>query len=140
MRNCWRPGKNDQTDLLKDNKEQKMAFTKEELERYRKIVNAYMEKRWPPVYLRDQVDLSFRIKNHSIETFEIRAAFNDPQRMVEIPIAKTTWVKTQQIWRVFWQRADLKWHRYAPQPGVKSLEDLLMLWKRTNTLVFMADS
>jgi hypothetical protein len=110
---------------LKGNKEQKVAFTKEELEQYRKIVNAFIEKRRPPVHLRDQVDLSFRIKNQSIEIFEIRAAFNDPQRTVEIPVAKTTWVKTQKVWRVFWPRADMKWHRYTPQPEVKTLEEFI---------------
>lgn len=102
-----------------------MAFTKKELERYRKIVSAYVEKRRPPVHLRDQVDLSFRIDNQSIELFEIRSAFNDPQRTVEIPIAKTTWVRTQEVWRIFWQRADMKWHRYTPQPEVKSLEEFI---------------
>ena len=100
-----------------------MAFTKEEFERYRKTVNAYVERRRPPVHLRDQVDLSFRINNPSIELFEIRSAFNEPQRTVEIPIAKTTWVRTQGVWRLFGQRADMKWHRYTPQPEVRSLEE-----------------
>ena len=82
-----------------------MAFTNEEHAQYRKIVNAYVEKRRPPVHLRDQVDLSFRIQNQSIEIFELRPGFNDPQRMIEIPVAKTTWVRTQKVWHIFWQRA-----------------------------------
>lgn len=102
-----------------------MAFTKKELEQYRKIVNAYIEKRRPPVHLRNQVDLSFRIQNHSIEILEIRSRFNDPQKTIEIPIAKTTWVKSQEVWRIFWQRADMKWHRYDPLPEVKSLEEFI---------------
>jgi uncharacterized protein Usg len=36
-------------------------------------------------------------------------------------------VKAQDVWRVFWQRADLKWHRYDPAPEVPSLEDFLQL-------------
>ena len=102
-----------------------MAFTNEELARYRNIINAYVEKRRPPMHLRDQVDLSFRIQNQSIEIFEIRPKFQDPQTMVEIPVAKTTWVRTQKVWRVFWQRADMKWHRYPPLPEAKSLEEFI---------------
>ena len=99
-----------------------MAFTNEELEEHRKTVSAYIEKRRPPVHLRTQVDLSFRIENQSIEIFEIRPRFNDPTRVIETPIAKTTWVKSQKVWHVYWQRADMKWHRYTPQPEVKSLQ------------------
>lgn len=102
-----------------------MAFTKEESERYQKVVEEYIEKRRPPMHLRDQVDLSFRIQNQSIELFEVRPRYNDPQSRIEIPVAKTTWVRTRNLWRVFWQRADLKWHAYPPQPEVKSLEEFI---------------
>jgi hypothetical protein len=102
-----------------------MAFTKEELEQHRKVVKDYVDRCRPPVHLRNQVDLSFRIENQSIEIFEIRSRFNDPNSVVEIPIAKTTWVKSQNVWRVFWQRADMKWHRYLPLPEVKSLQEFI---------------
>ena len=71
-----------------------MAFTKEELDQYQAVVSAYVEKRRPPVHLRSQLDMSFRIENQSIKIFEIRPGYNDPQSVVEIPIAKTTWVKS----------------------------------------------
>ena len=102
-----------------------MAFTKEELDQYQKVVRAYVEKRQPPVHLRSQVDISFRIDNQSIEIFEIRPRYNDPQSVVEIPIAKTTWVKSRKVWRVFWQRADMKWHSYPSLPEVKSLQEFI---------------
>lgn len=103
----------------------KMAFTEEELEQYQKIVNVYIEKRRPPARLRNQVDLSFRIEKQSVEIFEIRARFDDPLKRAEIPIAKTTWVNTQKVWHIFWQRADMKWHRYDPLPAVKTLEEFI---------------
>jgi hypothetical protein len=65
------------------------------------------------------------ILGNSIELLEIRSRFDDPQKMVEIPIAKTTWVKSQQLWHIFWQRADMKWHRYGPLPEVKTLEEFV---------------
>lgn len=57
-----------------------MAFMKEELDQYRKTINTYIEKRRPPEHLRNQVDLSFRIQNQSVEIFEVRPRFNDPQK------------------------------------------------------------
>ncbi len=78
-----------------------------------------------PIHLRNQVDMSFRIENQSIEIFEIRPGFNHPQSVLEIPIAKATWVKSRKVWRVFWQRADMKWHSYPPLPEVKSLQEFI---------------
>lgn len=36
-----------------------------------------------------------------------------------------TWVNTQKVWRIFWHRADMIWHRYAPLPEVKTLEEFI---------------
>lgn len=77
------------------------------------------------MHLRSQVDLSFRIKNQSIEIFDIRPRLDDPLKIVEIPIAKATWVNTQKVWRIFWHRADMRWHRYTPLPKVKTLEEFI---------------
>jgi hypothetical protein len=32
-----------------------------------------------------------------------------------------------KTWNVFWQRADLKWRRYEPEPEVGSLDEFLQL-------------
>jgi hypothetical protein len=41
---------------------------------------------------------------------------------MEHPVAKTTYVRSRGVWRVFWMRRDLKWHRYEPAPEVKTIE------------------
>lgn len=46
---------------------------------------------------------------------------------MESPVAKATYVKAQKIWKVYWQRADLKWHRYDPDPEVKKIEEFLVV-------------
>jgi hypothetical protein len=30
-------------------------------------------------------------------------------------------------WKVYWQRADLKWHGYQPVPAVRTIEEFLRL-------------
>lgn len=47
--------------------------------------------------------------------------------MLEHSVAKATYVKTTGLWRVFWKRSDLKWHRYEPEPAVPRIEDFLAL-------------
>jgi len=104
-----------------------MAFCEFETKRFERIVLKFIEKRRPPPHLRDQVDLAFRIHGQSIEIYEIRPWWNDKTRKIEEAIAKATYVKTQRIWRVYWQRADLKWHRYEPAPEVDTVEQFLAL-------------
>lgn len=102
-----------------------MAISEFEIKRYEKIVGDYIEKRRPPAEVRDQVDLGFRIKGQSIVIFEIREVWNQPDQKVEIDIAKATYVKRHKIWKIYWQRADLKWHRYDPTPEANSVEEFL---------------
>ena len=102
-----------------------MAFSEFEIKRYEKVVGAWVEKHRPPAQMRDQVDLGYRIKGQSVEIFEIRPFWSDPSEKIEESVAKTTYVKCQDYWKVFWQRADLRWHRYDPDPIVDTLEEFL---------------
>jgi spore coat polysaccharide biosynthesis protein SpsF (cytidylyltransferase family) len=104
-----------------------MALSEFELKKCEKVVGVFVEKRRPPLHVRKQLDLGFRIKGQSVEIFEIRPLWNDPKKKIEEAVAKTTYVKNSKEWNVYWQRADLKWHRYDPNPSVKSLEEFLDL-------------
>ena len=103
-----------------------MAFSEIETKRYEKQVGEFVEKRRPPEDIRDELDIGFRIKGHSIEIFEIRPSFFNPKVTMESPVAKTTYVRTQNVWKVFWQRRDLKWHAYIT-PEVRTLKKFLEL-------------
>ena len=104
-----------------------MSLSAFELQRTKKLVAAFVEKHRPEPHIRPNLDLSFRQDGQSVEIFEIRPVWNKPKEKIEIPIAKATYVKTRQCWRVFWQRSDLKWHRYEPVPEVRLVEDFLAL-------------
>ena len=102
-----------------------MAFSEFETKRIHKILGRYIEKNRPPENVRDEVDLSFRLTGQSVEIFEIRPLWNDPKEKIEESIAKATYIKSRNLWKVFWQRADLKWHRYEPDPEVDSIEEFI---------------
>lgn len=87
----------------------------------------FLDKRRPPENLRQQVDLDYQIENQSVIIFTIRQHWQQKDKKIESPIAKTTWVKTEQKWKVLWMQSDLKWHSYSPDPKVDTLEDFLDL-------------
>ena len=104
-----------------------MALSELERKRYERAVAKFVEGRRPPPDIRPQLDLGFRLEGQSVEIFEIRPAWRRPNEKVESSVAKATYVKRTEEWRVYWQRADLKWHRYEPCPTTSSIEEFLQV-------------
>ena len=100
-------------------------FDELEKKRIETLVGAFVARRRPPLHLRREVDLDFRLKGQSIEIFEVRAAWQGDAKMHEIPIAKATFVRTRSVWQLYWQRRDLKWHGYGPLPEAKTIEEIV---------------
>lgn len=106
-----------------------MAFSEFEIKKLEKTVGAFIEKQRPPVSLRKELDLAFRIENQSVFIYEVRPAWRQPNEFIEQNVAKATFVKTQNLWKIYMQRADLKWHTYEPVETVKSIDDFLTVVK-----------
>lgn len=105
-----------------------MAFSEFEAARARKVVGAFVEARRPPAHVRPQLDIGYRIAGQSVEIFEIRPVWRGkPGETRERSVAKATYVRTVDQWRVFWMRSDLKWHGYAPVPAVDTVEAFVEL-------------
>ena len=103
-----------------------MALREFETKRLEKIVGALIEARRPAPHIRSQLDRAFRITGQSIEIYEVRPRWRGaPGEIMEQAIAKATYVRTQNLWRVFWMRSDLKWHGYEPAATVKSIDEFL---------------
>ncbi len=107
-----------------------MPLSEFEKKKYEKEVRAFVEKRRPPPHVREELDLGYRLNGQSVEIFEIRPLWRHPGEKIEVAVAKATFVKSQQVWRVYWHRADLKWHRYDPEPDVPTLQAFLDLVDR----------
>ena len=98
-----------------------------ERKRVERAVAAFVAKRRPPAEIRDQVDLSFQFDGRYVEIFEIRPQWDEPEEKVQVSIARARYVKSWDQWRVYWKRADLKWHKYDPAPEVRTIQDFLTL-------------
>ena len=117
-----------------------MTLSEFEIKRCEKLVADFIERRRPPARLRQEVDLAFRMKGQSVEIFEIRASWTGEGKPIEHPIAKATYNKSNRSWKIFWLRADLKWHRYEPLPEVDAIEDFLLIVEEDDHACFFGYS
>ena len=105
-----------------------MAFSEIEAARIKKAINTFMQEHRPPAHIRPKLDFGTRISGHSVELFEIRPLWRGkPGETKEHSVAKTTFVRTRGVWRVFWMRQNLKWYGYEPLPEVKSIDAFFKL-------------
>ncbi len=100
-----------------------MAFNELERKRVEKQVSDFVESRRPPVGMRDRIDLDFRLEGQAVELFERRRSMRGHR--IEAEFARLVYVKSREVWKLYWMRADLKWHRYPPLPESPHLDELL---------------
>ena len=100
-----------------------MAFSELELARVHRTMAAYIARRRPRPEIREELDIGYSVEGQSVIIHEDRRRY-DGSRILE-PVAKATWVKTQKVWKIFWMRADLRWHGYEPLAQVHTLDDVL---------------
>lgn len=94
-----------------------MTFTEIEIaEQTLTLENHFWSLRRPPLHLRDKIREGQRFTDQSIELFVVRPAFNRPGEHIEESIAKVTYVRSKDVWHIFWKRAD----GTAIRPGPKS--------------------
>lgn len=75
----------------------------------------------PPEHYRPKLDIGYTIEGQSVYVSEIRPQWDQPEIIRAYPIAKATFIKAKNHWKVYWIRADLKWYSYTPKPTVKTI-------------------
>jgi hypothetical protein len=99
-----------------------MAFNDIEIALVKDTMDKYILRIRPQPEIRDRLDISYKIYDQSVEIFEIRPDMDG--KIMHIPIAKTTFIRTNKSWKIFWMRADLKWHGYIT-PYVKTINEFV---------------
>ena len=75
--------------------------------------------------VRSQLRIGFRVDRLSVVLFESRPGLMAPHNWQEEPVAKFTYVKSRDNWKLFCMLRDLKWHRYEPFPESRELAPLV---------------
>lgn len=91
------------------------------------VMENFLERIRPPVHMRAKVDIGYKIEDQSVYIFELRPQWNKPEIIRETEVAKTTFIKTKNEWKVLWMGKELKWKAYSPQPTVKTIEEFIKL-------------
>ena len=89
------------------------------------IMENYLEEVRPPEEMRNQLDIGYKIEDQSVVLVEIRPIWNNPSEIREYSYAKASFIKSKNVWRIFWMRASLKWQSYEPMPEVVTLQEFL---------------
>jgi gamma-glutamylcysteine synthetase len=90
------------------------------------LMENYISSVRPEPEIRNKLDLNYEITDQSVILTEIRPVWNNPHKLITISYAKATFVKSKNVWKIFWKRADNKWHSYKPKSTVKELKDIII--------------
>ena len=101
-----------------------MAFTEIEIYKINNFVGVLCEKRVPES-IRDKLRYEYKIENQDVILYEIRPRWDKPNEQTELPCAKLKFVRSQNVWKLFWQRANMKWHAYGPLKSSQDLAELI---------------
>ena len=104
-----------------------MALTKEQRKEIQQAAAKDMYYHRPPLEVLDQLDFGYRIEDQNVYMFEIRPRWDKPEEKKETPVAKTTYIKSKDLWKIYWMRGNLKWYHYEPVPSVKTISDFFDL-------------
>jgi hypothetical protein len=81
----------------------------------------------PPEETRELFDVTYKIEKQSVIIYEISPYWNNMDKFYETDIAKATFLKTKQQWKVYWKQSSSKWLIYDPMPFVKTIKEFTML-------------
>lgn len=91
------------------------------------IMEPYIARIRPRPEIRDQVDVTYEIEDQSVTLKMIRPDWKNPSEKRAFGYARATYVKKDSTWKIYWLRADGKWHAYRPSPVAKSLPEFLRI-------------
>jgi hypothetical protein len=101
-----------------------MAFSELELKRIEQTVGEFCRTR-SPAQLKDKLRLEYSVKGHEVIVVERRPKWDNPKEWIESPVAKLRFIRSANKWRLYWRRADLKWHEYLGLSSSDRLSDLV---------------
>jgi len=75
--------------------------------------------------LRKQVDFGYSWDGKTAILFEIRPQFNDVCILREYSFAKIRYVKSSDLWKLYWKRQSNKWATYDHKAETTNLLEIL---------------
>lgn len=100
-------------------------------------IKVFVEKIRPEnIEIRKELDIGYTFEKQDLIIYEIRPSMKqdakgefefDFDKKIQIPSAKAKFIKSKNIWRIYWHRANNKWAAYTPHPEVKELSSFFRI-------------
>ena len=103
-----------------------MAFSEIDIRRIKNSVGELC-RRHTPEHLKDQLKFTYELDNNSVSVYEVRPAWDNPKEETKMGVAKFRYIRSRNLWKLYWMRRDLKWHLYDPENMPTSLEALVQV-------------
>jgi hypothetical protein len=104
-----------------------MPHEPKEVDFLQKQIEQFVESQRPAKEIRNKLDLGYEWKKNTLTLFEIRPFWKDANIIRHYPFAKARFIKSRNIWKIYWMRASLKWESYPPEPEVARLDQVLKI-------------
>ena len=88
---------------------------------YGKRIKELVEKMRPPVDIRSQLDIGYSYEKGALELFEARPKSGNTSEIIHHSFAKAKFIKSSNIWKIYWKRASGKWELYIEEPEVSDV-------------------
>lgn len=89
-------------------------------------IHEYIESKKPKnLEIRKMLNYSYSYEAKIFELFAIRPAWSNPIEIQHYPFAKIKFMKTTQLWNLYWKRASGKWELYKPYPTSTKLKKII---------------
>lgn len=104
--------------------EEDMAFTPLEKEEIEHLLSECLADRKQHA-AKKGFDIGYKFNNQSIEFFETLPSSDNEQGFFNLPVAKISYVRTQDVWKIYWVRGSLKWQGYLRCSETKKFNEAL---------------
>jgi Protein of unknown function (DUF3024) len=101
-----------------------MDFSEADLKRIEQFVGVFCGE-LSSRHLKDKLRLMYAFKGHEVAIVERGPLWDPHTEWTETLGAKLKFIKTVAKWRLYWMRADMKWHEYPGLPSSSYLDDLV---------------
>ncbi len=94
----------------------------DEISSIKKIMDEFIDQIRPSEEIRSKIDIGYKIEAPSVFILEIMPQWDNPTIIRQFPLAKATFVKTKNLWKIFWKIGNGSWFAYSPKPEVNTLQ------------------
>ena len=100
-----------------------MAFNDLELKRIDKLIIERFRNR-VPIEIQNKLRNQVRIEGQNVIISEVRPRWDKADEWLPLDFAKLRYIRSKNIWKLYWKRAGGKWEFYEPKGEAKNLKTL----------------